>query len=133
MGRGGLQFAAESCAGVAGEHRVPGVKTLDREQVPRPAQAFDVAEALDPAAGADLITGLLAAAAGKAALLATRQPRLVGLADQVMRLDNGRVTIERSDARLEQPTLRYQRFQWTTSSNGRRSGLAIGRSCRSAG
>jgi len=39
---------------------------------------------LDPAAEADLITGLLAAAAGKTALLVTHQPRLVGLADQVM-------------------------------------------------
>jgi ABC-type transport system involved in cytochrome bd biosynthesis fused ATPase/permease subunit len=70
---------------------------------------------------------------GKAVLLVTHQPRLVGFADQVMRLENGRVTIARSDARLDQQTLRYQRFQWTTSSNGRRLGLTSGRSGRSAG
>jgi ATP-binding cassette subfamily B protein len=88
---------------------------------------------LDPAAEADLITGLIAAATGKTVLLVTHQPRLVELADQVMRLGDGRITIARCDARQGQGTLRYQRFQWTTSSNGRRLGLASGRSGLSAG
>ena len=65
--------------------------------------------------------------AGKAVLLVTPQPRLLGLADQVIRLDNGQVTIASSDP------LPYQRVQWTTSSNGRRLGLTRGRSGRSAG
>src|SRR6266545_852837 len=45
---GGLQFAAESCAGIAAERRVPGVESLDGEQFPGPAQAFNVAEIHDP-------------------------------------------------------------------------------------
>jgi hypothetical protein len=45
---GGLQFGAEACAGIAAEHGLPGVESLDREQIPGPAQAFDVAEVHDP-------------------------------------------------------------------------------------
>jgi hypothetical protein len=35
-------------AGIAAEHGLPGVESLDREQIPGPAQAFDVAEVHDP-------------------------------------------------------------------------------------
>ena len=44
----GLQFGVEACAGVAGEYRVLGVESLDREQVPRAAQALDVAQVHNP-------------------------------------------------------------------------------------
>src|SRR6185437_7100527 len=44
----GLQLTVEARTGVAGEHGVPGVESLDREQVPGTAQAFDVAQAHDP-------------------------------------------------------------------------------------
>src|SRR5689334_223654 len=37
------QPVAEACTGIAAEQRVPGVESLDGEQVPGPAQAFDVA------------------------------------------------------------------------------------------
>ena len=45
---GGLQFAGEPCAGIAAEHRAPGAESLNGEQIPRPAQALDVAEVHDP-------------------------------------------------------------------------------------
>jgi hypothetical protein len=45
---GGLKLAAEACAGIAAKHRVPGVESFNSEQIPRPAQAFDVAEVHDP-------------------------------------------------------------------------------------
>ena len=48
---------------------------------------------LDPVAEANVITGLLEATAGKTVLLVTHQPRLGGLADQVARLDAGRITV----------------------------------------
>ena len=44
----GLQFTVEARAGVAGEYRVPGIESLDREQVPRAAQALDVAHVHNP-------------------------------------------------------------------------------------
>lgn len=43
---GGLQFAGEPCAGIAAEHRAPGAESLNGEQIPRPAQALDVAESM---------------------------------------------------------------------------------------
>ena len=43
-----MQFAVEACAGVAGEYRVLGVESLDREQVLRAAQALDVAQVHNP-------------------------------------------------------------------------------------
>jgi hypothetical protein len=43
----GLQLTVEARTGTAGEHGVPGVKSLDREQVPGALQSFDVAEVHD--------------------------------------------------------------------------------------
>lgn len=44
----GSQSVTEACTGIAADQRVPGVESLDGEQVPRPAQAFDVAEVHGP-------------------------------------------------------------------------------------
>jgi hypothetical protein len=40
----GLQFAVEAGPGIAGKQGVPGVESLDREQVPGTAQALDVTQ-----------------------------------------------------------------------------------------
>jgi hypothetical protein len=40
---GCLQFAAEACTGIATEHRIPGVKSLNSEQIPRrPGRTADL-------------------------------------------------------------------------------------------
>jgi hypothetical protein len=44
----GSQFAVEAGAAVAGEYRVLGVESLDREQVPGPPQPLDVAQVHNP-------------------------------------------------------------------------------------
>jgi ABC-type transport system involved in cytochrome bd biosynthesis fused ATPase/permease subunit len=46
---------------------------------------------LDPVAEARLIGELLASAAGKTVLLVTHQPRLTARADQVIRVEGGKI------------------------------------------